>query len=104
MADSVELPGSVAAEPEFASEMKVTVQSDPTRNCDLLVYGHNTVEDVLVEILGRDRAGRVPEPRLFFNDLELQKQKTLAEYGIKPDSVLHLKCTPRLLVQADEYD
>nr|CAD1841020.1 unnamed protein product [Ananas comosus var. bracteatus] len=92
-----------AGEPDqFASEMKITVQSDATHNYHLLVCCRNTVEDVLVKILGSDRAGRAPEPRLSFNDLELQKQKTLAEYGIEHGSVLHLKCTPRVL--AHTYD
>nr|CAD1841017.1 unnamed protein product [Ananas comosus var. bracteatus] len=94
---TAELPASVAelwnskwdsaGEPDqFASEMKITVQSDATHNYHLLVCCRNTVEDVLVKILGSDRAGRAPEPRLFFNDLELQKQKTLAEYGIEHGS------------------
>nr|CAD1823426.1 unnamed protein product [Ananas comosus var. bracteatus] len=103
MAESVELPGSVVMGPEFASEMEITVQSDHTRNYVLLVYGHNTVEDVLVEILGCRRAGQVPKPRLFFNGLELQEQKTLADCGIKPGSVLHLKCTQRVLAQTDDF-
>ncbi|XP_020091810.1 uncharacterized protein LOC109712585 [Ananas comosus] len=82
--------------------MKITVQSDATHNYHLLVCCRNTVVDVLVKILGSDRAGRAPEPRLSFNDLELQKQKTLAEYGIEHGSVLHLNCTPRVL--AHTYD
>lgn len=117
MADSVEPPDSVAepsnsdaewsnsdAESEFCSEMKIFVQSEAVHSYVLLVDGDNTVEDVLVKILGSDRAGRVPEPRLYFNDSELEKQKALAEYGVKQGSVLHLKCTPRVLAHAhDQY-
>nr|CAD1841059.1 unnamed protein product [Ananas comosus var. bracteatus] len=90
------------AESEFCSEMKIFVRSEAVHSYVLLVDGNNTVEDVLVKILGSDRAGRVPEPRLYFNDLELEKQKTLAEYGIKLGSVLHLKCTPRVLARAHD--
>nr|CAD1841072.1 unnamed protein product [Ananas comosus var. bracteatus] len=101
MADSVEPPDSVAepsdsdAESEFSSEMKIFVRSEAVHSYVLLVDGDNTVES-------HDRAGRVPEPRLYFNDLELEKQKTLAEYGIKLGSVLHLKCTPRVLARAHD--
>nr|CAD1841013.1 unnamed protein product [Ananas comosus var. bracteatus] len=115
MADSVELPASVAelsnsnmqpwdsvGEPEFASEMEIVVQLGAVHNYVLLADGDNTVEDVLVEILGLNRAAQAPEPRLCFNDLELEKQKTLAEYGINLGSVLQLKCTPRVL--AHSYD
>nr|CAD1841065.1 unnamed protein product [Ananas comosus var. bracteatus] len=108
MADLVELPdvaepsdsdavlSDSEAETEFAGEMEINVQPDAVRNYALLVDGNNIVEEVLVRILGRDRAERAPEPRLFFNHVELQKQKTLADCGIKHGSVLHLKCTPRV--------
>nr|CAD1829810.1 unnamed protein product [Ananas comosus var. bracteatus] len=89
-------------EPEFASEMEIVVRLGAVHNYVLLADGDNTVEDVLVEILGVDRAAQAPEPRLCFDDLELEKQKTLAEYGINLGSVLQLKCTPR--VSAHSYD
>nr|CAD1829798.1 unnamed protein product [Ananas comosus var. bracteatus] len=89
-------PWDSVGEPEFASEMEIVVRLGAVHNYVLLADGDNTVEDVLVEILGLDRAAQAPEPRLCFDDSELEKQKTLAEYGINLGSVLQLKCTPRV--------
>ncbi|OAY70501.1 hypothetical protein ACMD2_05421, partial [Ananas comosus] len=98
-----------AGEPDqFASEMKITVQSDATHNYHLLseddgnyaleVNSSNTIEDVLITVLGKWPGA------LYFNGHRLlETDKSLADYSIEDGSILHLDVFELNLVHIREY-
>nr|CAD1841021.1 unnamed protein product [Ananas comosus var. bracteatus] len=74
-------------------EMNIFVQSEYHGNFVLEVENSNTIEDVFITVLPIWRLKAIPEPKLYFNGQRLEREKSLADYGIDDGSILHLECT-----------
>ncbi|OAY67490.1 hypothetical protein ACMD2_17061 [Ananas comosus] len=89
---------SSSMRPSGDGEMKIYVQSEDYGNYALEVNSSNTIEDVLITVLGKWPGA------LYFNGHRLlETAKSLADYSIEDGSILHLDVFELNLVHIREY-